>query len=265
MIRPSARRVRELERGIVAKRFEKHEGLPHHYTAYSSEYVGFHSRRFAYILAMLEAAGIGKESRILDVGPTFSAKLIHDHFGAHVDGLSFSPDEDTPFGRNYRFDLNLSQSPEKWRRDLGPYDAIVFAEVIEHLYTAPRLAMRYLRELLKPGGHMVIQTPNALGLKQRVQLLLGRHPYEPISEDPESPNHFRESTLAELERHAAGAGLEVLSAGHYNYFNAGFRQKSSLASRVPAWVGALYFRFQDFLPPKMRRGLMLVCRRPGEG
>ena len=109
---------------------------------------------------------------------------------------------------------------------------------------------------------MIVQTPNALGLKQRVQLLLGRHPYEPISEDPEGPNHFRESTLAELERHAVGAGLEVISAAHYNCFNAGFRQKSSLASRVPGWVGALYFRFQDFLPPKMRRGLMLVCRRP---
>ena len=265
MIRPSARRVKELERAIIEKRFEKHEGLPQTYTSYSSEYVGFHSRRFAYMLAFLEKEGIGKESRILDVGPTFTAKLMHDHFGAQVDGMSFSPDEQTPFGKNYRFDLNLSQTKEKWRLDLGPYDAIVFAEVIEHLYTAPRLALLYLAGLLKPGGVMIVQTPNALGLKQRVQLLLGKHPYEPLSEEPESPNHFRESTLAELVRHAEGAGLEVLSAGHYNYFNAGFRQKSSLASRVPGWVGALYFRFQDFLPPKMRRGLMLVCRRPVGG
>ena len=261
MQRPSNRRVKELERAIVAKRFEKTEGLPHNYNA-SPEYVGFHSRRFAYLLANLEALGIDSSSCILDVGPAFTASLMHSHFGSRVDGLSFSPDEETPFGQNYQFDLNLSQSPETWRKDLGGYDAIVFAEVIEHLHTAPRLALHYLGELLKPGGVMIVQTPNALGLKQRIQLLLGKHPYEPINEDPTSPNHFRESTLAELKQHAEGAGLVVLSAGHYNYFNAGFRQKSSLASRVPPWVGALYFRFQDFLPPRLRRGLMLVCRRP---
>lgn len=264
MDRPNSRRVRELERAIIAKRFDKYEGLPHFYCDFVPEYVGFHSKRFAWMLAFLESAGVHSESKILDVGPTFTAKLLHDHFGAHVDALSFSPDEETYFGKNHRFDLNLSQNRETWRLDLGPYDAIVFSEVIEHLYTAPRVVLEYLRELLKPGGVMIVQTPNALGLKQRVMLLLGRHPYEPISEDPGSPNHFRESTLDELVAYAKRAGLEVVSAGHYNYFNAGFRQNSSKGSQVPGWVGALFFRLQDFVPAKMRRGLMLVCRRPKE-
>ena len=81
MIR-NGRRVKELERAIIAKRFEKPEGLPFNYTAYTPEYVGFHSRRFAYLLAALEAQGIDGQSRMLDIGPTFSAYLLHSHFGA---------------------------------------------------------------------------------------------------------------------------------------------------------------------------------------
>jgi len=260
MIRYDRARMRAIERQIIADRHKRPEGLPDKYICYTPEYAGFHSRRFAIMLMTLEQLGLGPESRILDVGPTLSAVLLHQQFGCRVDAISFSPDEETPFGKNHEFDLNLTQDPANWRTDLGGYDAIVFAEVLEHLHTAPRLVLAYLGSLLKPGGYLLIQTPNALALKARVQLLLGKHPYEQISEHLHSPNHFRENTLGELTSFAELSGLPVVHAGHYNYFNPTFRQRTG--SKVPGWVGNLYFRFSDFLPARMKRGLMVVAQRP---
>ncbi|MBS1706375.1 MAG: methyltransferase domain-containing protein [Armatimonadetes bacterium] len=255
----SKSRIADLERHIVGLKDKKFDGLPDKYVCYSPEYVGFHSRRFAVLLTILESLGTTQESKLLDVGPTFTSILFHHHFNCTVDSLSFSPDETTPFGTNYEFDLNRSQRKETWRTDLGGYDAVVFAEVIEHLYTAPSVALEYLKSLVKPGGYILVQTPNALGIKQRLQLLAGKHPYEEINPDPNSPNHFRESTLAELVRYSQGAGLEVVHAAHYNYFNPTFRQKNK---RIRPWMGALFFRISDFLPSRLKRGMTVVCRRP---
>ncbi|MBL8087019.1 MAG: class I SAM-dependent methyltransferase [Chthonomonas sp.] len=253
-------RLRELERTIAEMRHERFENLPEKYVCFSPEYVGFHSRRFACLVLMLERLGLTAESRLLDVGPTFTSILFHRTFKCRVDSLSFSPDEETPYGQNFQFDLNLAQRKQDWREDLGDYDAITFAEVIEHLYTSPRIVLEYLASRLKPGGVLLIQTPNAVGIKQRIQLLLGKHPYEEISDDPESPNHYRECTLAELVRYAQKAGLEVIHADTYNYFNPTYRQKNK---RIKPWMGSLFYRISDFLPRGMKRGMMVVCRRPG--
>jgi 2-polyprenyl-6-hydroxyphenyl methylase/3-demethylubiquinone-9 3-methyltransferase len=40
----------------------------------------------------------------------------------------------------------------------GPYDAVVAVEVVEHLLD-PRLAVRRMREALRPGGLLVLTTP----------------------------------------------------------------------------------------------------------
>jgi hypothetical protein len=54
---------------------------------------------------------------------------------------------------------------------------IVFAEVIEHLFTAPELVLAYLHELLVPRGQLLLQTPNAASLRKRLKLALGRNPF----------------------------------------------------------------------------------------
>lgn len=240
-------------------RHEKPEGLPDKYVCYRPEYVGYHSRRYAVMLDALEQIGINAASTLLDVGPTFSSLLLHKHFQCTVDALSFSPDEQTPFGVNYEFDMNRAQYRDQWRQVPHEYDAIVFAEVLEHLHTAPSLVLAYLASLLRSGGHIIVQTPNALALKARVKLLMGKHPYEPISKDPYSPNHFRENTLDELCQAVREAGLEPISAQHCNYFNPTFRQETG--SKISPEVGNLYFKMSNLLPPKFKRGLMVVAKK----
>jgi len=63
------------------------------------------------------------------------------------------------------FDLNDTQTIEAIPTDIR-FNLIVFAEVIEHLHTAPELVLHALCNLLTDDGIIVCQTPNALGAAQ---------------------------------------------------------------------------------------------------
>lgn len=224
-----------------------------------SNYERFHAKRFALLLEILHSAGVSAESTILDVGPYFSSRLFKEYFGCRVDSMGFDPESKTEFGHHFQYDLNKCQTEEGCRRDLGPYPVIVFAEVIEHLYTAPSLALKYLGSLLVPGGILVVQTPNAVALGPRLKLLVGRHPYERISEKPESPNHFRESTLQELVSFGERAGLQPVFQGHFNYFNSKYTHAQSI---LKPWQGAFWHGFNSLLPGSLRRGMTVVFQKP---
>ncbi|MFA5402365.1 MAG: class I SAM-dependent methyltransferase [Candidatus Omnitrophota bacterium] len=55
------------------------------------------------------------------------------------------------------------------------FDAILLNSVLEHL-VEPISALKYLYKLLKPGGRIVIITPNIAKWTRRIKLLFGRFP-----------------------------------------------------------------------------------------
>jgi SAM-dependent methyltransferase len=59
----------------------------------------------------------------------------------------------------------------------GPFDAIVYADVLEHLADPLRL-LRGLDRALAPGGQVVISVPNVAHLWIRLGLLAGRFDYQ---------------------------------------------------------------------------------------
>lgn len=258
MVSLDKKKLAALEQKILLMRDEKFEGLPEKHLCFTNEYIGYHSRRFATLALILEELGINSSSKILDVGPTFTALFFHRQFGCTVDALSFSPDEETPFGFNYQFDLNDSQFEDQWREDMPQYPVVVFAEVIEHLYTAPEVVLKFLASVTEPGGVIICQTPNPLALRKRIQLLAGRHPFEEISLERGSPNHYRESTLKELVRYGQNAGLEIAHAGHYNYFNPTYRQNEA---NISPTMGKLFFKLSDHLPGSMKPNCMVIYRK----
>src|SRR3954471_18376451 len=130
----------------------------------SDTYVGFHSYRFHTALrAASELSPPAK--RVLDIGVSPLTTMLHEQLQVPVDTLGFTRDaENETGGRNYRFDLNDSIDESHWRRDLPPYDLIVFCEVIEHLYTSPAHVLRFLQSLLAVNGTLLLQTPNAAAI-----------------------------------------------------------------------------------------------------
>lgn len=226
-------------------------------------YVGYHARRYALALRLL--SGLlhqAPEGRVLDVGPSALTALIAESTRRPVDSLGFGPNGETATGRHVHFDLNDAARPGCWPADLPAYGAIVLAEVLEHLHTSPTHVLSCLRGLLRPGGFLVLQTPNAAALHKRILLALGRNPFDLIAEHPHGPAHFREYTRRELVRYAARAQMEVRACLHASYFDYRFRyDRAAGGHRRRRWGWAVNAA-QAILPPGLRRGITLVLARP---
>jgi 2-polyprenyl-3-methyl-5-hydroxy-6-metoxy-1,4-benzoquinol methylase len=223
-------------------------------------YVAFHRPRFRFLLDAVRPHVARPGCRVLDVGASQLTALLGAELGLRVDSLGLEPDRQVGAVRHYRFDLNDAQHRERWRTDLGPYDVIVFAEVLEHLYTAPELVLGYLRERLAPGGLLLVQTPNAVALRKRARLLLGTHPYERIRVDRENPGHFREYTAGELRELLTGAGFAIERVWLKYYFDARYARHERGDERPSPLVGAVKNAIYRLLPGQLREGITIVAR-----
>jgi len=93
-------------------------------------------------------------------------------------------------------------------QELGRYDAIICADVLEHLCD-PRKILQQLHNLLKPDGKILISLPNVAHIWVRANLLLGRFDYEKAGILDET--HLRFFTLKSAKKLAADAGLKVVN------------------------------------------------------
>jgi len=90
-------------------------------------------------------------------------------------------------------------------------DCAVFTEVLEHLhyYYVP-LVLSKINKALKPGGVLVLTTPNVASLFRRLRLLLGIQPVYRY--------HVREYTMSEVLTLLKEAGFEAMKA-YYSIVN----------------------------------------------
>ncbi len=84
---------------------------------------------------------------------------------------------------------------------LPPFDLVVAGDIIEHL-SNPGLMLDGVRAVLKPGGSLLVSTPNALGLPAFL-----RHTRGAFREGNQHTLSFNAITLAQLfERHGYNVG-----------------------------------------------------------
>ncbi len=221
-------------------------------------YLMYHAPRYELLLHLIEQCSINA-TKILDIGRSPFSDIAFRATHISIDTLGFEPDGVTETGFNYQFDLNQTQFVNLWRRDLPQYQTIIFSEVIEHLYTAPVLVLRFLRSLLTQDGFIIIQTPNAVVLHKRVQMLLGKNPYNLISEQQNNPTHYREYTYLELLDFCKSAELNVLSLTYENYFD--YKYTNHLNNQITAHkLYRLINYLYDLLPRSFSPGLCCVAQ-----
>jgi SAM-dependent methyltransferase len=201
-----------------------------------------------YGLRMLAEAGAARV-----VGVDLEAPVI-----AHVHGTYAAADPRIEAHVAELMDLPL---------DDDEVDLTVSFQVIEHLHDIPGY-LRSLRRVTRPGGTVVIATPNRLT-------------FTPDSEVPVNPFHTREFTASELRDELTVAGFEVteLLGVHHGQE---LRRVETEAGRPftdllvqlapadwPAWLRELVHRVDaswfDTSPDDLDASLDLVavCRVPG--
>ncbi len=135
------------------------------------------------VLDPLEASGILVDwipigSRVLDVGcGTGSLSgLMRDHRRAEVVGIE--PNESrAEKARSRGLQVHTGFLETGLRNQLGEFDVIIFADVLEHL-PDPYHLLAIALDFLKPGGLVLISVPNSVHWTVRLNLLRGRFNYQ---------------------------------------------------------------------------------------
>jgi len=119
-------------------------------------------------------------------GETFSCDI--DHFDAEKDRFPY---------------------PDDW------FTTVLCCELIEHLFEDPMHMMGEINRILKPGGHLVLTTPNVAALRGISAILQGYHPgffhayIKPAESGEVDARHNREYTAREVHRLFDNSGFEV--------------------------------------------------------
>jgi hypothetical protein len=119
--------------------------------------------------------------------------------------------------------------------------------VIEHVFNVWP-ATQEMARLVRPGGQVILTTPNIAEIRRRVMLLAGRFP----------------STSADDEGFGVRTENELLDGGHVHYFT--FRMLEKLFKRYGFshvkrhGVGRLG-RFHDVSPPLLSACCLIIATR----
>lgn len=151
---------------------EARDGRAAH-TSYAHHRLDLRESRLRKLVGLLEEEQPG---RLLDIGCAggeLAAFLVS--LGWQVEGMEQEgtlAEEAAKRGIPVRrVDFGREQFP--W--GTATFDAVVAGEVIEHVIDTDHL-LRETSRVLRPGGILVITTPNLASFENRVRLLLGRYP-----------------------------------------------------------------------------------------
>jgi len=150
---------------------------------------------------------------------------------------------------------NLPASVEWHQQDLNDsvtiaplFDVIVCSEVIEHLEN-PRLTMRTLHGLLKPGGLLVLTMPNQESIRSYLALMFVGHFVQFTGQS--YPAHITALLRMDLTRICAETGFAV---PEFAYTNEGGLPKLPVVTWQTVSLGLLRGRlFSDNLAMVTRR------------
>jgi SAM-dependent methyltransferase len=244
-----------------------------------ADYFRYHRYRFGAMLrAMLRLAPPAAAPRVLEIGVTpghYTQLLVGA--GYQVSGSDLDPHKRAALWQR----LNVEVTNINLEREALPYgdqsfDWVVFSEVIEHMRFSPLTLLREFRRVLKPGGRLIISTPNELYLKSRLRTILRALSWQSLSTRSEFrtmmalegdeiyTTHARIYTMAELQWLFEQAGLKLeLSSFEAAYEWVGVERSRLLRAPHRVLVKTLFALLTNLLVPT-RSMLLVVGRRPAD-
>ena len=159
--------------------------------------------------------GLPPGAHVLDApcGSSAALALALKKSGMKVVGADIDPEPAKLLGDSYiAVDLNASFPWEDQR-----FDAVVSTEGIEHLENHYHF-LREMCRVLKPGGVLVLTTPNIVSLRSRMRFFgsgfFGRDS-RPLNETSRHPSHhIGLATFAELRYEMHVSGFELVMVKH---------------------------------------------------
>lgn len=107
-------------------------------------------------------------------------------------------------------------------------DCVVSYHTLEHLHHSPRRLLESALQVLKPGGTLLIEVPNAANLLKRIKLLSGKTNYPDFPtfyEKDQWVGHVREYTVGDLQQTARRLKLSPYRIEGRNWYGSLYRNK----------------------------------------
>jgi glycosyltransferase involved in cell wall biosynthesis/SAM-dependent methyltransferase len=190
----------------------------------AGEYLDTHQTRLVKTLEITPPGG--PDDRILEMGAYLQVTpALHSKLGyGEIRGCYYGPagriDHRTVTsseGETFTCDIDHFDA-EKDRFPYGDeyFSTVLCGELIEHLFEDPMHLMGEVNRILKPGGHLVLTTPNVAALRGISAILQGYHPgffhayIKPAEGSGEvDARHNREYTAREVHKLLENSGFEV--------------------------------------------------------
>ena len=118
--------------------------------------------------------------------------------------------------------VDIPHSTDDLRLLLGvDYDVVFCMGVIEHIPHSPKGMLESIKSVLKPGGSLILDTPSALYIYNRMRLWNGSSVQAPIAHQFNAPTpfegHHREYTPDEVTWMLNSVGFHVCETDMFNY------------------------------------------------
>ena len=179
----------------------------------SKGYLDVHWKRLYETLKRLELMANGDPiKQVLEIGPSdvYQNRLRKNFPEANFTyiGKPFISENISQgaSGEFFDFDLEAGEWPIQ-----GEFDLILCFEVIEHMFRDPMRLFFEVNRLLRPGGKMVLTTPNVASFKALRAILTHYAPFCYVKFSPEAPlytTHRTEFTVRDIGKFASAAGFD---------------------------------------------------------
>ena len=146
--------------------------------------------------------------RVLDVGCGTGAlaKILADSCRIEIVGVE--PDSARAERAMARgLEVHVGFFTRELARQIGPFDVVLFADVLEHLPDPHRMLL-ISKESLRPSGSVIVSVPNVAHWAVRLEILQGRFRYQPSG--IMDATHLRWFTANSISSLLASAGFRVL-------------------------------------------------------
>lgn len=189
------------------------------------EYAGHHISRFVQTIRMVPPGDASKS--ILEMGaymqitPALKFQLGYGCVrGCYYGKLGVVDHKSVVSADGQEFECEVDHFDAE--RDVFPYadasfDTVLCCELIEHLFADPMHMMSEINRILKPGGHLLLTTPNLGSMRAVSAILLGYHPsffpayIRPRAEGEETEaRHNREYVPMEVQHLLTDSGFEIV-------------------------------------------------------
>ena len=237
------------------------------------DYYRLHRFRFEHLLDAIPAdAG----RRVLEIGvnPGICTEILV-RAGYQVSGTDLFPQDRAELWQR------LGVEVRRWNIDTeacpygeGTFDVILMSEVIEHVANPPIDALAEIGTRLRPGGYLVITTPNQFYFKSRMRTLADIVLMRPFDHDKEFKRwaglksearyytHSRLFTMWQLRWMAEQAGLRVARSEFCDPWERVGLEPERIVRHPLRWsVKAAIAAITRVVPP-LRSMLLVVAQRP---